>query len=547
MKHHRHSSVVLAGLESAGKSALFRCLTREAAGDEANFRGSTVRCRSTYSAEFSCEVVDTPGLRVEGDAETTRIALAEFGNSDRLLLVVRGTDFQHELETLLREINLAGKRLAIAVTFSDKNPAEIKRLATHYRATLGVPVVAVDARSLNADQRADILAAIDGASTLSPALPSPPSPEWSLVPDATLLERPVLGQVISILVLAVLWALPVVAAFRVADSLQPAVDAALIRPMVSWLNEALPPFPSALLTGGYGVLTLGWYSFLWAFPVVLFLAISTAIVEQSGLQDRIVRSLDPLLRPFGLGGRDLLPILTGFGCNVVAVQQSRACSRCTRRSCISMISFGSACSYQIGATLSVLGASGHGSLFAPYLGLLFVVGLIHTRVWNGATASPVLLASRERSFIHWPPPRAMWWKIKSVLRQFLFQAMPIFLVICLAAAALEYAGILTWLAGILSPALGIFHLPAEAAPAVIFSILRKDGLLTINQGEGSLAASLTAGQAFTLVWLAGTLTACLVTLWTVRSELGWRPALLLAGRQALSSMLVALALGATFA
>ena len=38
-------TIVLIGLESVGKSALFRSLTGEATGDETNFRGSTVRVR----------------------------------------------------------------------------------------------------------------------------------------------------------------------------------------------------------------------------------------------------------------------------------------------------------------------------------------------------------------------------------------------------------------------------------------------------------------------------------------------------------------------
>jgi Fe2+ transport system protein B len=158
-----------------------------------------------------------------------------------------------------------------------------------------------------------------------------------------------------------------------------------------------------------------------------------------------------------------------------------------------MIAFGSACSYQIGATLSVLGSSGYGWFFAPYLALLFVVGLIHTRVWNGKKSKFELLPVSERAFLHLPKPRALWWRVKAVLRQFLLQAMPIFIIICIVAALLDSTGLLGWLANAVAPALKIFHLPGEVAPAILFSILRKDGLLTINQGEGALAASLTTG------------------------------------------------------
>lgn len=532
-------TIVLAGFESAGKTALFRRLTREATGHEANFRGSTVSCRSCHSDECKCEIIDTPGMRLKADTVTTRLALERIQLSDTVLLVVRGTNLRQEIEGLLQEINASTQRIAVAVTFADKNETKISSLAAHYQKVLGVPVVALNARDLSAPNRTALLAAIQEASLPITTTPAAPLSSWKLAPSATWFEHRGVGPVLSLLVLALLWIVPVIGAFKLAEMLQPLADDAFIRPMTGWLNARLSPLAAALLTGGYGMLTLGWYSFLWAFPVVLFIGLSTAFCEETGLQDRIMRSLDPLLRPFGLSGRDLMPILSGFGCNVVAVHQSRACSSCTRKSCVSMIAFGSACSYQIGATLSVLGAGGHGWLFAPYLALLFVVGLIHTRVWNGKNSKFEMLPVSERAFLHFPKPRALWWRVKAVLRQFLLQAMPIFLIICIVAALLDTTGLLGWLANAVAPALKIFHLPGEVAPAILFSILRKDGLLTINQGEGALAASLTAGQAFTLVWLAGTLTACLVTLWTIRKELGWRTALSLAGKQATTSLAVA--------
>ncbi|HMQ55272.1 MAG TPA: ferrous iron transporter B, partial [Anaerolineae bacterium] len=88
----------------------------------------------------------------------------------------------------------------------------------------------------------------------------------------------------------------------------------------------------------------------------------------------------------------------------------------------------------------------------------------------------------------------------------------------------------------ISPGLALFGLPGEVAPGVVFSIVRKDGLLVLNQGEGALLATLTTGQLLVLVYLASTLTACLVTLWSIGRELGWRYAGLVAGRQALTAV-----------
>jgi Fe2+ transport system protein B len=533
----KQASVVLTGLESAGKSALFRGITGHATGDESNFRGSTVVCRRCHVADCGCEVVDTPGIRVNDDAQTTRTALAAMQEADVVLLVARGTHAVSEVETLLRELDLTQRKSALAITFRDKAPAQIESLAQIYRERLGIPVVVVNARELDAGGRGCVLAAIQGAAQVN-AMPSEqPSglPHTAVQPQTTLFEQPLAGPWLALLSMGLMFALPVYAAYVFAGWAQPLVDELAITPLKG-VAQSWPPLAQVMLTGSYGAITLGWYSFLWAFPVVLLISVSVALAEETGLKDRISAALDPWLRRIGLSGRDLIPVLTGFGCNVVAVFQSRSCSSCTRKSCVSLISFGSACSYQIGASLSLFGATGYPWLFFPYLAALFVIGALHTRLWHGSLAKEAALPLHERSFLQKPSLRAVWWRVKAALGQFLKQAMPIFIVICLAAALLEHFGVIARITAGVAPLLGLFHLPGEAAPGILFSILRKDGLLTLNSGDGALLSTLSAGQLFVLVWLASTFTACLVTLWTVRKELGWSHAALLAGRQALTSL-----------
>lgn len=535
--------IALVGLESSGKSALFRGLTGHATGDETNVRGTTVACLSAPLADKSATLVDTPGVRVAADTAATRLALDAFHQADTLLLVARGTHAAAEVETLLRELALAGRRSALALTFADKAPPQLADLAAHYRRALGIPVAVVDARRLDDAGRASLITALNGALPLATAPRSTPTPAHlraAREPAATWFDQPRLGPWLALAAVLALFAVPVWLAYAFASWAQPLADAALISPLVERL-AFLPPLLAALLTGGYGVLTLGWYSFLWAFPVVLLLGLAVAVSEESGLKDRVTTALDPWLRRIGLAGRDLVPVLTGFGCNVVAVQQTRACSACTRRACVSLIAFGSACSYQIGATLSLFGASGHGLLFAPYLVALFLVGALHTRLWHRPLSAAAARPLAERAFLQIPSPRAVWWRVRGTLRGFLFQAMPIFLGICLIGAWLAHLGALDALARLAAPALALLGLPGETAPGVIFSFIRKDGLLALNADGGAILDALDVGQIFVLVWLASTLSACLVTLATIARELGLRPAAALAGRQALTALASTLA------
>lgn len=78
--------------------------------------------------------------------------------------------------------------------------------------------------------------------------------------------------------------------------------------------------------------------------------------------------------------------MMGFGCNVPAVISTRACSGCSRGTAISAIAFGSACSYQLPATLAVLAAASASTgvsatrMTLVFLAYLLVTTLIYLRL-----------------------------------------------------------------------------------------------------------------------------------------------------------------------
>lgn len=530
--------VVLAGLENAGKSALFRSLTGQAVGDENNVAGSTVACREAPVPGTAMRLVDTPGVRLRDDSAATRLALARMAPAAVVAVVMRATD----APALMREVLAAldgAHRVCVVLTFADKCD-DAAALALRCGAALGVPVAVINARAPAARELAAVRTALADAAVLK-TVPQQPM-LWHEArarrPQRTLFEHVGLGAWWALLALLLSFALPVYLAYGLSDWLQPWADAAILDP----LGQGLASAPAALQTvlmGSYGVVSLGLYSFIWAFPVVALIGLAMALTEESGLKDRMTAALDPALRHIGLSGRDLVPVLSGFGCNVVATFQSRACSACTRRACVSMIAFGSACSYQIGATLSVFGAAGRMWLFVPYLFLLFAVSAAHTRIWHGALLAEAAAPLSGMAYLQWPSWRGVVWRLRAVLAQFLKQAMPVFLLICLVASLLDGLGVLRALSSLMQAPMAALGLPPQAAAGVVFSVLRKDGLLALNQGQGALLAQLDAAQMFVLVWLASTCSACLVTLWTVGRELGARQAWGLAGRQAATSLVSA--------
>ncbi|MGX1831601.1 nucleoside recognition domain-containing protein [Paenibacillus taichungensis] len=528
--------VVLVGFESAGKSALFRGLTGRDTGEESNVRGSTVTVRRAELLEHQLELLDTPGIRIKDDSVTTMLTLKQLAAGDTVILVIRGTDVVQELPLLLGMLDITGKNAVLVLTFADKCGPGLSAQVDYYRKGLGISVLSLNTRKMDGNTQDLICRAIVAARPMKRHTELASPPESPVIePQTTMFEHTVWGRFVALAALVLLFATPVYVAYLFSGWLQPLADAWILEPLHLMTVGLWNPI-QAIMLGDYGIISLGLYSFIWAFPVVFLIGVSVAVTEESGLKDRITDSLDGWMRKIGLNGKDLIPVLSGFGCNVVAVFQSRTCSSCTRKACVSMISFGSACSYQIGASLSIFSSGGKPWLFFPYMLVLVLAGAIHTRLWNRNRLDDTLPLHAKRTFLQKPSWRSVSWRVRSVIKQFLVQAMPIFIGICVVATLLAQTGMLSVLTGALTPALAIFHLPGDAAGGILFSILRKDGLLVLNQDQGSFVEELSGGQLFILVYLASTLTACLVTMWTIRKELGAVLAMQLAGKQLVTSL-----------
>ena len=107
----------------------------------------------------------------------------------------------------------------------------------------------------------------------------------------------------------------------------------------------------------------------------------------------------------GLHGADIIPVLEGFGCNAAAVSQAASqCHQCTKAQCMSLISFGSSCSYQIGATLSIFNVAQRSWLFVPYLILVFLGGMLHNQLWRNRQQLRLITNSNfyHNFKFHWP-------------------------------------------------------------------------------------------------------------------------------------------------
>ncbi|KTG10556.1 GTP-binding protein [Haloprofundus marisrubri] len=518
-------SVVVVGKESVGKSELVAGLSG-ANPTTGNFRGTTVDVERYESEEFV--FVDTPGILLGTDTETTRTAISAVEATETVLLVVRATNIDDDLEDLLPLVQ--GKVGAIAVTFWDKveNQPDARAELDELSDDLGVPLAPVDARSVSRVATDGGSAAVDGTghkhlvSALHDAdeFPGRVHRQTGIHLDRpeTIIEHPLFGPLVSIALLLLPAAAAVHFANAAAAELSPRVSA-LLEPAIRWTSE-LPGPLAAVLGGDYGLLSMGPFLFVWAGPTILIFAVFMAVYKKSGLVTRLTASLHPYLQRVGLTGRDLVRVVMGFGCNVPAVTSTRGCSDCTRRTTVSAIGFGSACSYQFPATLAVFAAVEMPWLVLPYLGILTTTTLVYARLIAPERARTASLATENRAFLQWPSWQSVWRETRTVIRSFFLKALPIFAGIVLVASLLDYFGVLDVIGEVLSPVMGLFNLPGETALVVVMGSIRKDGLLLLqSDGLSATLSAMTPVQVLTAVYLAGVLLPCLVTAITVAKEL----------------------------
>ncbi|NAS10761.1 ferrous iron transport protein B [Poritiphilus flavus] len=88
-----------------------------------------------------------------------------------------------------------------------------------------------------------------------------------------------------------------------------------------WLKSTLPPgvFTNLLAEGilaGIGGIVI-------FIPQIAFLFFFIALLEESGYMSRVVFLMDRLMRPFGLSGKSVVPLISGTACAIPAVMATR--------------------------------------------------------------------------------------------------------------------------------------------------------------------------------------------------------------------------------
>ncbi|MCS6843132.1 MAG: ferrous iron transport protein B [Caldilineales bacterium] len=279
-----------------------------------------------------------------------------------------------------------------------------------------------DAETLIADQRYTFIGDLADAVLARPS--------QAVVTTSDKIDRVVTHRV---------WGLPI---FLLAMWVVFQITANVSAPLLDWVdgfvNETLYGWATALLTAvGLGETWLaalvtdgvivGVGGVLVFVPVLIFLYMALAVLEDSGYMARGAFVMDRVMRWMGLHGKSFLPMIVGFGCTVPAVYATRTLENERDRKLTGFLATFMSCGARLPVYVLVgtafFGAASGNLVFAMYL-LGIVVALatafaFKRTVYKGKPPTPFVM---ELPPYRIPRPRDVWRSTWARTRSFLVKA-----------------------------------------------------------------------------------------------------------------------------
>jgi ferrous iron transport protein B len=310
------------------------------------------------------------------------------------------------------------------------------------------------------------------ATILQQASYVPPSPARHA---EALCRHPVYGWFIF---LAILWLTFKGVGIGAAD-LGGWLDSTLFSPATQWLGESLPyPLLNEFLVGQFGLLTMGVANaMVTVVPILAIFFLIVNLLEDIGYLPNLSVLANRTLRPFGLTGKAVLPLVLGTGCNTTATMSSRILETKKERLLVSfLVALGVPCSVQLGILMAILATM-------PFSALLLVLGsVLLTTVACGLimnrlvpSKGKAVIFIQELPSFHWPHWRNILLKTYYRVKWFLVEAVPMFMVAALAMFAMEKSGLLSVIKQLLHPLItGFLSLPDKTTEVFILVLARRE-------------------------------------------------------------------------
>ncbi|MBF0160773.1 MAG: ferrous iron transport protein B [Magnetococcales bacterium] len=287
-------------------------------------------------------------------------------------------------------------------------------------------------------------------------------------------RHPILGWPI---LLVILW-LTFYSVGRVAAELASLLGAWFFDPLTRAVSALLTdPFLNEMIVGNFGLLTMGVINaIVTVVPILIVFFLIINFLEDVGYLPNLSVLATRAFAPFGLTGKAVLPIILGTGCNTVATLTSRIMESRGERIMVSfLIALGVPCAVQLGIMLAIFAA-------APFSVLLVVMGtVVVTSVICGIALNRLMPARPASAFIlelpalRWPSWRNIVQKTYYRIKDFLLEAMPLFVFAAALMFTLEKSGLLVLIKKWLHPVItGFLSMPDKVTEVFILVLSRRE-------------------------------------------------------------------------
>lgn len=243
----------------------------------------------------------------------------------------------------------------------------------------------------------------------------------------------------------------------------------------SWVKEVLPPGSFTNLLAEGAVSGIGGIAIF--IPQIAFLFLFIALLEESGYMSRVVFLTDRLMRPFGLSGKSVVPLISGTACAIPAVMATRTIEDWKERLLTILVVPFTTCSARLPVYLIIIsivipqGRVLGMSYQALTLMLLYIIGFV--TALGAAALLQKFIKVKNRSFFATEMPSYKLPMLKNVAitviektKSFIFGAGKIILAI----------SIVLWFLGSYG-----FNDDFENAEEIISKRVEKEGLSIFNQ------------------------------------------------------------------
>ncbi|MBN1133693.1 MAG: ferrous iron transport protein B [Methanosarcinaceae archaeon] len=263
-----------------------------------------------------------------------------------------------------------------------------------------------------------------------------------------------------------------------------------------------------------------------AVPYIGIFYILLSLLEDSGYLTRAAFLLDTLTHRLGLHGRAVIPLILGYGCNVPAIMSTRALNTLRERRIASVLIALTPCSARTVIILGLVGTFvGYWAAVSIYVLQLLVIystGWVLGKGLPGERTGFIM----EMNPLRQPDPKAIIQKTWLRIREFVNVAFPLLIVGSALLGAVEAIGLLDVFETAVEPiSVGLLGLPAFAATALVFGILRKEmalEILAVLAGTANFALVMTPIQMYVFAVVTTIYIPCIATIVILKHELGWR-------------------------